>query len=69
MPSSIVAHKSWDGGKTWNYTATIAAAKDFPWSGEGFNECATAVASDDRSIVTAIRTGAGDYEPGAACMG
>jgi len=68
VPSSIVAHRSLDG-KTWNYSATIAAARDFPWSGEGFNECATAVASDGKTVVTAIRTGAGDYTPAASCIG
>eukprot|EP01051_Picozoa_sp_SAG22_P027002 SAG22_NODE_8823_length_627_cov_1.369318_1_plen_78_part_01 len=34
VPSSSVAHVSRDG-TNWTYTATIARAKDFPWSGEG----------------------------------
>ena len=60
MPSS---------GKTWNFSATIGDAKDFPWSGEGFNEGGLAIAADGKTIVTASRTGAGDYTPAAACLG
>eukprot|EP01052_Picozoa_sp_SAG31_P016330 SAG31_NODE_1077_length_10037_cov_3.515899_2_plen_1115_part_00 len=69
VPSSTVAHRSTDGGKNWNYSATIGAAKDFPWSGEGFNEGGLAIAADGKTIVTASRTGAGDYSPAAACLG
>jgi hypothetical protein len=69
VPSSTVAHRSTDGGKNWNYSATIGAAKDFPWSGEGFNEGGLAIAADGKTIVTASRTGAGDYEPASACLG
>lgn len=69
VPSSTVAHRSTDGGKHWNYSATIGAAKDFPWSGEGFNEGGLAIAADGKTIVTASRTGAGDYSPAAACLG
>ena len=69
VPSSTVAHRSTDGGKHWNFSATIGAAKDFPWSGEGFNEGGLALAADGKTIVTASRTGAGDYSPAAACLG
>ena len=55
VPSSIVAHKSWDGGKTWNYTGTVAAAKDFPWSGEGFESRRRQFCHFDGTPCTLIR--------------
>ena len=68
IPSSSVAHVSRDGSN-WTFTATIASAKDFPWSGEGANEGGAAILSDDKTIVVAMRMGGGDYSPAASCLG
>lgn len=44
----------------------IADARWYPFSGEGPNECGTAVLADETSVFVAIRLGAGDYAPGAS---
>eukprot|EP01052_Picozoa_sp_SAG31_P004270 SAG31_NODE_175_length_21352_cov_3.981508_20_plen_261_part_00 len=68
VPSSSVAHVSRDG-TNWTYTATIASAKNFPWSGEGANEGGAGLASDEKTIVVVMRMGAGDYTPASSCLG
>ena len=59
MPASVIAKQN------DTRVAMIADARWFPFSGEGPNECATAVLADDKSVFVAIRMGAGDYAPGS----
>ena len=58
--TSVVLFRSNDG-ITWDYTATIASAKDYPESWEGPNEMDLATL-DDGSLVAVMRMDGGDAD-------
>ena len=57
--TSVIALRSTNGGKTWRFRATIAEAKDYPFSQEGPNEM-DLVRLDDGGILAVVRLDGGD---------
>ena len=60
VPSSVRTIRSTDNGKTWSAPVMVADAKSFPFSGEGPNENAIVVLSDNKTLFLSMRLGAGD---------
>lgn len=58
--TSIIAMRSTDAGRSWQYLSTIAAAAATPASEEGPNENALSLLSDGKTIACVLRLDAGD---------